>query len=164
MIYSEWMSYIKDEVKLKETVMPGAHNAGSFGMMPMACCQDGNLKEQFEYGIRHYCLRMCTDKKTGRPVFCHGLTRGRPVEGEIAKLAQAMNEHPTEFFILDIREYQPQKIGPLTLKYHVDAAEVDRILSKYLNPAGNALTDFSDIGEVTMGDIRRSGKRFLLLN
>ena len=37
MIYSEWMSYIKDDVKLCNVVMPSAHNAGSFKMKPIAC-------------------------------------------------------------------------------------------------------------------------------
>ena len=37
MIYKEWMKYIKDDVKLTEVVMPGTHNAGSYGMLPVGC-------------------------------------------------------------------------------------------------------------------------------
>ena len=36
MIYTKWMSYIKDEVGLTSLVIPGAHNAGSYGMSRMA--------------------------------------------------------------------------------------------------------------------------------
>ena len=32
MIYKNWMSYIKDDVKLCDVVMPGSHNTGSYGM------------------------------------------------------------------------------------------------------------------------------------
>lgn len=164
MIYSEWMSYIKDDVKLCNLVMPSAHNAGSFGMRPIACCQDGDLKEQFEYGIRHYCVRLDTNKKTGEIILCHGITKGVPLEGELIKLKQMMDEHPTEFFILDIREYYPQQLGPFKFKFRADPGEVDRLLEKYIEPSKYAFTDFSDIGSVTMGEIRKSGKKFLIIN
>lgn len=164
MIYNNWMSYIKDDVKLKNLIIPSAHNAGSYGMKDTACCQDGNLKEQFEHGIRHYCLRMKDDKKTGKIVLCHGLSKGHPLDEVLPKLREAMDENPTEFFILDIREYQPQQIGPVTLRYHADPSKVDEILEKYLEPSKYAFTEFENIGDTTMGDIRKSGKRFLMIN
>ncbi|MDD6276714.1 MAG: hypothetical protein PUB20_07825 [Clostridia bacterium] len=164
MIYADWMKYIKDDVKLCELVMPGAHNSGSYGMKGIACCQDGTLKEQFEYGIRHFCVRLDTDRKTGKIVFCHGITKGDSLENGMLELRQAMNEHPTEFFILDIREYYPQKFGPINLKYSADPKKVDEILERYICPSENAFTDFDSIGNVTMGDIRASGKRYILLN
>ena len=99
------MSYIKDDVKLCNVVMPSAHNAGSFKMKPIACCQDGDLAQQFEYGIRHFCVRIDTDKN-GRIVFCHGITKGLPFEPEMEKFRKIMDEHPSEFFILDIREHR----------------------------------------------------------
>ncbi|MBQ7548719.1 MAG: hypothetical protein IJT03_03340 [Clostridia bacterium] len=164
MIYSDWMSYIKDDVKLCSLVIPSTHNAGSFGMKPIACCQDGDLREQFEYGIRHYCIRIDTDKRTGEILLCHGLTKGSKLEPELIKLREMMDEHPGEFFILDIREYYPQQIGPFHFKFRADPEKVDRLLAKHLEPEKYALTDFDDISEVTIGDIRRSGKRFLMIN
>lgn len=164
MIYQNWMSYIKDDVKLKDVIIPSAHNAGTRGMMAMACCQDGTLKEQFEYGIRHYCLRLKDDRKTGKIIICHGLSKGIDFEEALKYLKEAMDENPTEFFILDIREYQPQEIGPITLRYHADPKKIDELLKKYLDPEKNALTEFNHIGDVTMGDIRKSGKRFLMIN
>lgn len=164
MIYADWMSYIKDGVRFTGVVMPSAHNAGSYGMPKMACCQDDDLKVQFEYGIRHYCLRLDTDKKTGKIVICHGITKGCPLEGELLKLRQAMDEHPTEFFIIDIREYYPQKFGPVTLKYKADPKEVDRILENTLEPSKYAFTDFENIGDVTFSDLRNSGKRYIIIN
>ncbi len=164
MIYSDWMSYIKDDVKFTSVVMPSSHNAGSYGMPKMACCQDDDLKVQFEYGIRHYCLRLNTDKKTGKLVLCHGITKGYEFEGEMKKLREAMDEHPTEFFILDIREYYPQKFGPVTLHYKAAPKEVDRILEATVEPSKYAFTDFDEVGKVTFEDLRKSGKRYILLN
>ena len=73
MIYSNWMSYIKDDVKMTKLVIPGSHNAGSYGMGAMACCQDDNLYVQILYVIRQFCLRLDTDRK-GRIVQCSNLT------------------------------------------------------------------------------------------
>lgn len=66
MIYTEWMSYIKDEIPLTQVVIPGAHNAGSYGMGKMAQCQRHGLRTQFEYGVRQFCLRLNTDRKSNR--------------------------------------------------------------------------------------------------
>ena len=163
MIYSEWMSYIKDDVKLCNVVMPSAHNAGSFKMKPIACCQDGDLTQQFNYGIRHFCVRIDTDKN-GQIVFCHGITKGFPFEPEMEKFRKVIDEHPSEFFILDIREYQPQKLGPFNLRFHADPKKVDEILEKTIEPSKYAFTDFENIGDVTMGDMRKSGKRYIMIN
>lgn len=163
MIYSEWMSYIKDDVKLRDVVMPSAHNAGSFKMKPIACCQDGDLSQQFEYGVRHFCVRIDTDKN-GQIVFCHGMLKGQPFEPEMMKLRKVMDENPSEFIILDIREYQPQKFGPLELKFHADPKKVDDILERSIEPSKYAFTDFENISDVTMGDMRKSGKRFIMIN
>lgn len=163
MIYSEWMSYIKDDVRLCSVVMPSAHNAGSFKIGPTGCCQDGDLAQQFEYGIRHFCVRLDTNKK-GEIIFCHGITKGMPCEAELMKLRKVMDENPSEFFILDIREYQPQNFGPIKLRFHADPKKVDEILERCLEPSKYAFTDFEHIGDVTMGDMRKSGKRYILLN
>lgn len=163
MIYSEWMSYIKDTVKFKDIVMPSAHNAGSYKMKKIACCQDGDLAEQFNYGIRHFCLRLDTDK-TGQIVFCHGMLKGELFEPELMKLRKAMDENPSEFFILDLREYQPQKFGPFNLNFKADPQKVDEILERCIEPSKYAYTDFDDVGNVTIGDMRKSGKRYIIIN
>jgi hypothetical protein len=75
-----------------------------------------------------------------------------------------MDEHPTEFFILDIREYYPQQLGPFHFKFRADPQRVDNLLEKYIEPSKYAFTAFENIGDVTMGDIRKSGKKFLLIN
>lgn len=163
MIYTNWMSYIKDDVKLTRLVIPGAHNAGSYGMSAMAECQRDNLFVQFEHGIRQYCLRLNTNRK-GEIVLAHGITKGDLFENALGDIKKALDMYPDEFILLDIREYYPQKFGPITLTYKADKNKVDALLEKYIQPEKYAFCDFEHISEVTVGDIRKSGKRYILIN
>ncbi len=163
MIYADWMSYIKDDAKITKVAMPGSHNAGSYGMGRQACCQDDNLYTQFLYGIRQFCIRLNT-RKDGTICLAHGLNNGVPFEEVLQDLRRALDYNDTEFIVLDIRHYYDQVIGPITLRYKADPQKVDALFDKYLNPAEYALCDFDDIGKVTMGDIRKAGKRFIIIN
>ena len=163
MIYTDWMSCIKDEVKLTSLVIPGAHNAGSYGMRGIAECQSDNLFVQFEHGIRQFCLRLNTDRK-GNIVLAHGVTKGDLFENALKDIKKALDMYPSEIILLDVREYYPQKFGPITLTYKADKNKVDELLEKYISPSKNAFCDFEHISEVTLGDIRKSGKRYILIN
>ena len=163
MIYTEWMRYIKDDVKLTSLVIPGAHNAGSYGMNKTAECQSDNLLVQFEHGIRQFCLRLDT-KRNGDIVLAHGISKGDLFENALKDIQKIIANYPTEFLLLDIREYYPQKFGPITLKYRADKDRVNELLKKHLNPEKNAYYTFDKINEVTVGDIRNAGKKFILIN
>lgn len=91
MIYTNWMSYIKDDVKLTSLVIPGAHNAGSYGMSKMAECQKDNLFVQFEHGIRQFCLRLNTDRK-GNIVLAHGITKGDLFENALKDIKKSVGD------------------------------------------------------------------------
>lgn len=163
MIYENWMSFIKDEVKITEVVIPGAHNAGSYGMKKMAECQKDGVLTQFKYGMRQFCLRL-SENKNGEILLAHGITKGDLFENALKDIKEILENYPTEILLLDIREYQPQKFGPITLKYKADPGKVDALLRKYINPEKYAYYDFDKIENVTLGDIRNSGKRFILIN
>ena len=163
MIYDKWMSYIKDEVKLTSLVIPGAHNAGSYGMNKMAECQKDNLYTQFKYGMRQYCLRLNTNRK-GEIVLAHGISKGDLFENALKDIKKILDENESEILLLDIREYYPQKFGFITLKYKADKNKVNALLKKYIDPEKYAYTDFENIKDVTLGDIRKSGKRYILIN
>ena len=47
MFWENWQQYIKEDTLLSNIAIPGAHNAGSYDMKKVACCQDGTLYEQF---------------------------------------------------------------------------------------------------------------------
>ncbi len=163
MIYKEWMKYLKDDVKITDVIMPGTHNAGSYGMTALGCCQDGTLYTQFAYGVRHFCIRFTSDKKN-RIVLSHGLAKGRPLDEALQDMRKMIDENDSEFFIFDMREYYNQKIGPFSFTYPVDDKEVTMKIERFLDPQKYAFTEFERIGDVTMGDIRRSGKRYIIIN
>lgn len=163
MIYDKWMSFIKDDVKLTSLVIPGAHNAGSYGMKKMAECQKDNLFTQFLYGMRQYCLRLNTDKK-GNIILAHGISKGDLFENALKDVKKILDYNESEILLLDIREYYDQKIGPITLTYKADKNKVDELLKKYIDPEKYAFTDFEHIKDVTVGDIRKAGKRYILIN
>lgn len=164
MNFANWMSCIKDDVKLVDVVMPGSHNSGSRRMIRQACCQNATLAEQFRHGVRQFCLRLTTSRITKKVIFCHSVITGVSLEGELKELKKVMDENPTEFVIFDVCEYCDEKIGPITFKFRVDPKEIDRLFEKYLKSSKYALTDFQNISDVTMGDIRKSDKRFMIIN
>lgn len=162
MDYKNWMSCIKDEVKITEVIMPGCHNAGTRGMGKTSCCQDGTLYEQFCYGVREFGLFYKV--KRGKLLLAHGLACGAPLEEALKSIAQIIAEDGNEFIIIDMRRYSDQTIGPIKLRYEDNKELTNELIEKYLQPSKYAFTDFDKISEVTMGDLRRSGKKYLLCN
>lgn len=163
MIYSCWMKYLKDDAKLTKIAIPGAHNTGSYNMNRLAKCQNGDMYEQFLYGIRFFCTRLNTDRK-GKIRQAHGKSFGNLFEEELKDWQKMLETNDSEIFIFDVREYYPQNFGPLHFRYHVDNDEMDRLLEKYIKPSELAYTDFEDINNITIGDLRRTGKRYILIN
>lgn len=163
MFYKEWMKYIKDDVKLTEVVMPGTHNSGSYGMIPFACCQNGSFYDQFAHGVRHFCIRYCGDKNKGI-VLSHGLAKGKPLSHGLESMRRMIEENDSEFFVFDMREYYPQKIGPFSFTYPADDDKTAELINKYLDADKLAYTDYEKISEITFEKLRKSGKRFIILN
>lgn len=162
-VYKKWMSYLKDDVKIIDVVMPSAHNACSYDLKFMGCCQNGNLYEQYKYGVRHFCIRLDTNKN-GEIIVCHGISKGGIFENDLKCIQKMLRENDSEFFIFDIREYYPQKFGPVTINFKADKNQLNELLEKYIQPSKYAFTDFDDINDVTVGDIRKAGKRYILYN
>lgn len=156
------MSYIKDDAKITKIAMPGTHNSGTMGMNKFARCQNGSLYEQYTYGVRFFDIRMKADKK-GNLTIAHGVCKGMPAEHVFESLKMIFDESD-EFFVLGIRTYMNQKIGPIKLSYDGNPAETNRLIKEYLNPEKYALTDCENIAEMTIGDIRKAGKKYIIIN
>ena len=161
MFYSSWMSCIKDDVKITQLAIPGAHNAGTKGMVHMGCCQLGTVLEQFEYGVREFGIRV--KQKHGEAYIAHGLSRGVKVEKVFADFEKILEKYPDEFFIIDIRSYQDQKVGPFTLKYHCAPEIINELIEKYLRPADYAFTDFEHIKDAFRQEYSRLGLLEILI-
>lgn len=162
MFYKNWMSYIKDDAKITRIAMPGSHNSATIRMNRFACCQKGTLYEQYTYGLRFFDLRLKADKK-GRLFIAHGLVKGIPAEEAFKDLKKIFDESD-EFFVISLQTYMNQALGPIKLSYNGNTAETSRLIREYLNPEKYALTDVADIGNMTIGDIRKSGKKYVIIN
>ncbi len=159
MFYENWMDYIVPSAKITQIAIPGAHNSCTMGMPHTACCQNGTPLEQYQYGVREFCVRV-KKKKDGVHI-AHGISTGMPAEKAFAYFGEILAKYD-EFIILDIRTYGDQKVGPITLKYGADPKTIDELIEKYLEPEKYAFTDFDDIRNVTLEDIKKSGKRYLI--
>lgn len=162
MFFKNWMSYLKDDAKITKIVMPGSHNAQTAGMNKLGRCQCGSLYEQYLCGVRYFDIRIKSDRK-GRLFAAHGIIKGMPAEEVFASLEKILDESD-EFFIIDLKTYMNQRFGPIKLSYNSNTDETNRLITEYLNPEKYALTDFDDIRNVTMGDIRKSGKKYIITN
>lgn len=161
MFYDRWMSFIKDDVKLCNVVIPGSHDAGTYVMNKTARCQDGTYYEQFLYGSRYFDTRFHI-AKNGVPTFEHGIISGSELENGLRDIRRMINHNDSEFFIFKIWHFTSQRLGPIHLKFKRHDELVDKLIEEYLEPEKYAFTDFDRISDVTMGDIRASGKRYIL--
>ena len=163
MFYKEWMKYIADDVKLTEVVMPGTHNSGSYGMISFARCQNDDLYTQFACGVRHFCIRYHEIVKN-KIVLSHGVAMGKPLTHALKDMRRMLEENDSEFFVFDMREYNPQPVGPFTFVSKVNEDLLVKLLNEYLNADELCFTDYENISEITFEKIRKSGKRFVILN
>lgn len=162
MFYKNWMSYIKDEAKITKVAMPGSHNSATMGMSKLAKCQNGSLYEQYQHGVRFFDIRLKADRK-GRVFVAHGVMTGMPAELAFESLKMIFDQSD-EFFVLKIMTYMNQQIGPFKLSYKGNKDETSRLIREYLNPEKYALTGYGDISNLTMGDIRKAGKKYIIIN
>lgn len=100
---SEWMGYIDDGARLSKTVIPGAHDAGSVGMMWAAETQNRTVGEMLACGVRYFDLRVKNDN--GKLVIFHGPIKGMSFEPIINSIAEFLCEHPSEILLLDFQHF-----------------------------------------------------------
>ncbi len=162
MFLKNWMSYISDDAKITKIAMPGSHNSATMGMSKFAKCQNGSLYEQYAHGVRAFDIRLKADKK-GNLFIAHGIMKGMPAELAFESLKMILNESD-EFLIITVMTYMNQKIGPISLSYNGNSSETSRLIREYLSPEKYALTDIENIGELTLGDIRKAGKKYVIIN
>lgn len=162
MFYENWMSYLKDDAKITKIAMPGSHNSSTMGMPKLAKCQNGSLFEQYQYGVRFFDIRLKADRK-GRLFVAHGVMKGMPAQLAFESLKMIFDKSD-EFFIIKMMTYMNQQIGPFRLSYKGNADETSKLIREYLSPEKYAITGCSDISNLTIGDIRKSGKKYIIIN
>ncbi|MBR5111971.1 MAG: hypothetical protein IK097_00930 [Clostridia bacterium] len=159
MFYDNWLEYIKDDALITKVAIPGAHNSGTKGMNYTACCQDGTPFDQYRFGVRKFGIRL--SQKKNKLYIAHGIMKGMSADEAFSYFGEIVTNF-NDFFILDVRAYQKQTIGPFTLSNTSDPELVDELIEKYLEPEKYALTDIPDLKALTLGDIRKSGKKYVI--
>ena len=159
MFYENWLTYIVDDAKITKVAIPGAHNSGTKGMNVTACCQNGTPLDQYRYGVRKFGIRL--SQKKNKLYIAHGIMKGMTADEAFSYFGEIVRSYD-DFFILDVRAYQKQTVGPFTLSNHSDPELVDELIDKYLQPEKYALTDIPDLKALTVGDIGKSGKKYVI--
>ncbi len=160
--YKNWMSYIKDDAKITRIAMPGSHNSATMAINKLGRCQAGTLYEQYCYGLRMFDIRLKATRK-GELIVAHGVMNGVSAERAFLDLKRIINE-TDEFIVICLRTYMNQGIGPIKLSYSSNNAETSRLIRTCLSPEKYALTDIDNIADLTIGDIRKSGKKYIIIN
>lgn len=160
--YESWMNSIRDDVRLKDIVMPGSHNAGTYEMIPFAKCQGASLWEQYRFGVRFFDFRFHIGI-SGKPVFEHGIMGGSFLSDGLRDIRRMLLNNDSEFFIFDVHfPSEETLIWKITRRFNRDFSLINSLFEEYIEPSRYAFTDFDNIGSVTMGDLRKSGKRYIL--
>lgn len=99
-----WMSYLKDDTKMKEIVIPGAHDAGTKGMIYAGKTQDRSVKDQLECGVRYIDLRVGFNKD--KLEIYHGPIWGTEFQTVINDVKTFMQENPSEVVLVDLQHFK----------------------------------------------------------
>jgi hypothetical protein len=151
----EWMSFIRDDVRLIDLAIPGSHDSATYSMRgvmrPFVQTQNYNLLAQLVCGIRYLDLRV--KRARGRPVIVHNFVTGHATETLLrTQVAPFVRRFPMEVVILDFQELAPRcRLRVIEqLREHLDA-------DRWALPRAR----FSPT--VTLGDVRGGGHRLLVI-
>ena len=97
--YPNWMARIGDNVKLRDMVIPGSHDATTYGinilMKSFGMTQPLNLSEQWDRGARAFDLRVRYDRGEVR-LFHNFIPCNMTLEDVAYELNRLVKNHPTE--------------------------------------------------------------------
>ncbi len=101
---NNWMSYIKDETKLSEIVIPGSHDAGSCSINYLGRTQGYSVKTQLEMGTRYFDLRV--NKTENGYYMYHEMFNGEKFSDVLEAIVSFIKTNKTETLILDFQHFK----------------------------------------------------------
>lgn len=105
--YSKWMSYIDSSTLVKDIVIPGTHDSGSYTMSYVAKTQDYSVYDQLTRGVRYLDLRV-EKANDGTLYIYHGSVRGVEFETVLEDIRLFLTRNKTETLILDFQHFKGQ--------------------------------------------------------
>ena len=102
------MSYIKDDVRFLDVVMPGSHDAGTNGLGALYKTQNSGFYDQLIGGVRYFDTRVaefngnvrCVHADSGNALNNSNAT-GVLFKDLLNDLMRFINENPSEVIVLD---------------------------------------------------------------
>lgn len=143
--FGEWMSYIKDDVLLKEVVIGGSHDAGCYDMFWLGETQKYTVSEQLLSGARYFDLRV--EKTDDSLVIFHSIIKGVEFEPILDSIKDFIETHSSEVLLLDFQHFNNDSQAEV---YDLIAEKLDGYLLE--NNTQNSDLDFID--ELTLGECR----------
>ncbi len=160
----QWMSYISDEVLVSEVVMPGSHDAGTFGAGKAFATQHSDIATQLKAGVRYFDFRATTNTFTdGSYCFIHANSNriglggadsyGQSVELSLTAINDFVASNPYEIIVLDFQHiWNATEEGLAELIQNTLAME--KVLDK---------TEVQNPTAVTFGKMRELGKNIIII-
>ena len=139
---SQWMDMIKDDTLLKNVVIPGAHDAGTFGLPYLAETQDRDTAEMLACGIRYLDLRVAKTKDGELKIY-HGPFKGVTLDSVLESISDFITKNPSEALILDFQHFDGDAERDVQSKVSANL------------PVVTASGDFVEfVDNLTLGEIR----------
>lgn len=143
---SNWMSFVKDDTLLTQTVIPGAHDAGTAGMMWAAETQDKGIGEMLSCGARYFDIRV---KKNGEKlVIFHGPIKGVEFAPIVDDIAAFLSANSGEVLFLDFQHFEGEGVMEA-----VDAILRDKLGDKIIKN-DTEKDDLTFVKSLTLGSAR----------
>lgn len=174
--YPNWMARISDKVKLRDLVIPGSHDATTYGisslMSSFGQTQPLNLRQQWDCGARAFDLRVRYEKGNVR-LFHNFIPCNMTLDDVAKELNNLVRTHPSEGAIVivkgegnDAENGDIDKIrNVLALAYPNLLKDIDQLYSSSdldepltISRSSEILSFYCDLAEyhpeMTMGDLR----------
>ncbi len=143
---SNWMSFAKDETLLTQTVIPGAHDAGTVGMMWATETQDKSIGDMLACGARYFDIRV--NKDGDKLVIFHGPIKGVEFAPIVDDIVAFLSANPSEVLLLDFQHFEGEGVMEA-----VDAILCDKLGERIIkNDTEN--DDLTFVKSLTLGSTR----------
>ncbi len=168
--FANWMQGLKEDTLLKNVVMPGAHDAATSNtalyeglladsstralterLIAQTKCQSSSVYDLMMNGVRYFDLRVKRNSVDGLLYTYHSTVIFDLWIDVVHQIKQYI-ENARDFLVLDFQHFE-NNAHEEALAQFMSLVDFD----KY------ALTTDTDLDSLTMGDIARSGKRFVVI-
>ena len=151
-IYSNWMSYIDDDIKFLDVVIPGSHDSGTNGLGNLYKTQNCGYYDQLTGGVRYFDVRVAEYKGTVRSVHANSgviLTGenalGITFQSILDDINLFLSENPEEVIVLDFQHIWDDYTN-MVLPMLIENISTDKMLKR---------SQCSDLSQLTMGQLRQ---------